>query len=164
MTKVFKAMLLAEKAHQGQTYGIFPYTYHLQQVLDIANELECDEPTKVACVLHDVLEDTSISYNQIKTHFGVDVADIVLAVTDEVGKTRRERKNYAKIKANHRAILVKVCDRIANIEASKVDNPELLEMYINENKDFVEALSDEACKNAFDLLEFSITHKTPIWV
>jgi (p)ppGpp synthase/HD superfamily hydrolase len=89
--------------------------------------------------LHDILEDTPLSYNDVKKEFGEKVADIVYDVTDELGKNRKERKErtYPKIRANHDAILVKICDRIANANNSKKLNKRMFEMYKKEHRDFI---------------------------
>lgn len=144
MTKKDSALLVAEKAHSNQSYGIFPYMYHIKQVVKIAEELGYDESIIVACVLHDTLEDTELSYNDIRKAFGEEVAQIVYAVTDELGRNRKERKKktYPKIKANWKAVAVKVCDRIANIEHSAVFDPSFLNTYKKEHRDFLDGIFD----------------------
>jgi (p)ppGpp synthase/HD superfamily hydrolase len=138
MTNKERALMVAEKAHATQTYDIYPYMYHVRQVVKIAEELGFDESIIVACALHDTLEDTELSYNDIKTAFGLEVAEIVFAVTDELGRNRKERKEktYPKIRANWKAVIVKICDRIANIEQSKTYNEKLFQMYQKEHEDF----------------------------
>lgn len=140
-----RAMMVAEKAHANQTYDIYPYTYHIKQVVKIAEELGYDESIVVASALHDVLEDTDLSYNDIKKAFGEEVAEIVYAVTDELGRNRKERKakTYPKIKSNWKATVVKVCDRIANIEQSKEYNQKLYETYQKEHEQFSQHLMSE---------------------
>lgn len=138
MTKKEKAILFAEQAHQGQQYGLYPYIYHPKQVAEIAEEIGFDEDTIVACILHDVIEDTPISYNDVKKEFGEDVAEIVYAVTDELGRNRKERhdKTYPKIKANPKAIATKLCDRIANVREAKESGSKMLSMYKKEHLEF----------------------------
>jgi (p)ppGpp synthase/HD superfamily hydrolase len=107
-----RAILVATAAHSDQKYGIYPYVYHLLKVAEIAEELGFEESIIVACILHDVLEDTSLSYHDIRTPFDEEVSDIVYAVTDELGKNRKERheKTYLKIRDNWKAEAVKACD------------------------------------------------------
>ena len=97
-----RAFLVAEKAHINQIYDIYPYIYHIKQVVKVAEELGYDESIIIACILHDTLEDTALSYNDIKKAFGEEIAEIVYAVTDELGRNRLERKQktYPKIRAN----------------------------------------------------------------
>ena len=87
-----KAILFAEHAHHGQQYGLYPYVYHLKQVAEIAEEIGFDEDIIIACYfLHDIIEDTPLSYNDVKKEFGEDVAELVYAVTNELGRNRAER-------------------------------------------------------------------------
>ncbi len=145
MKNLERALLVAEKAHVGQSYDIYPYIYHVKQVVRIAEELGYDEVILVASALHDVLEDTELSYNDIKKAFGEEVAEIVFAVTDELGRNRKERKEktYPKIRANWKATAVKICDRIANIEQSRNYNQKLFETYQKEHQHFVESLQND---------------------
>ena len=130
--------MVAEKAHANQTYDIYPYSYHILQVVQIAEDLGYDETIVVGCALHDILEDTELSYNDVKKAFGEEVAEIVYAVTDELGRNRKERKakTYPKIRGNWKATVVKICDRVANMEQSKSYNPRLLKLYQDEHEDF----------------------------
>lgn len=138
MTNKERALMVAEKAHANQSYDIYPYTYHIKQVVAIAEELGYDESVIVASALHDVLEDTDLSYNDVKKAFGKEVAEIVYAVTDELGRNRKERKSktYPKIRNNWKATAVKICDRIANVNQSRLYNDELFKTYQKEQEDF----------------------------
>lgn len=138
MTIIEKAVLFAEKAHKDQKYGNYPYMYHLEQVAKIATDLDYDESIIAACYLHDTLEDTSISYNNLKKEFGEEIAEIVYCVTDEIGRNRKERKfkTYPKIRENWKATVVKICDRIANVEHSNISDENLLKMYQKEHAAF----------------------------
>lgn len=142
MTKKERALMVAEKAHSNQTYDIYPYIYHVKQVMSISEDLGYDESIVVSCILHDVLEDTDLSYNDIKKAFGEEIAEIVYAVTDELGRNRMERKlkTLPKIRSNWKATVVKVCDRIANINQSKLYNKGLFNMYVKENDEFYKQL------------------------
>jgi (p)ppGpp synthase/HD superfamily hydrolase len=115
-----KAMLVAEKVHINQSYDIYPYIYHVEQVVDIVKKFGFDREIIIAATLHDVIEDGNLSYNDIKKEFGKEIAEIVYAVTDELGRNRKERKEktYPKIRANWKATVVKICDRIANMKHS----------------------------------------------
>ena len=146
MTNKEKAHLVAEKIHFSQTYDIFPYIYHVKKVVKIAECLGYDEAIVVSCYLHDTLEDGSISYNDIKKYFGEEIAEIVFAVTDELGRNRKERKakTYPKIRSNWKAVAVKICDRIANVSHSKEFNPDKFRMYTKESKDFYDNIYNPA--------------------
>ena len=146
ITKVKEAAYLAISQHGTQTYDGHPYYYHLEQVVDVLKEFGFTEDVYVISgYLHDTLEDTSISYNDIKKQFGLDVAEIVYAVTDELGRNRKERKykTYPKIKINEDAIIVKLADRIANVRNSLKHKPEMAEMYVKEFEIFKGELYNE---------------------
>ena len=137
------AFHLAERRHGSQKYGELPYIYHLKKTAQVAEELMLQEEIVIACILHDILEDTSTTYQEIKADFGFEIAEMVYAVTDELGRNRRERKEktYPKIAANWKATMVKVCDRIANIEhCIQEGNTDLLDMYAKEHESFYMAL------------------------
>jgi (p)ppGpp synthase/HD superfamily hydrolase len=143
MNNLEKALMIAEKAHNNQSYdSIYPYMYHIKEVVRIAQELEFNKDIQVACALHVVLEDSDVSYNDLKKSFNKEIAEIVYAVTDELGRNRKERKEktYPKIKANWKAIAVKLCDRIANIEHSIASNSRFKDLYVKEHIEFKENL------------------------
>ena len=137
-----RALLVADRVHSGQTYDIYPYGYHIRQVVKLAEEMGYDESIVVAAALHDSLEDTDLSYNDIKKAFGEEVAEIVYCVTDELGRDRKERKSktYPKIRSNWKACVVKICDRIANVTQAKLYNPRLFKMYQDEHAEFQKQL------------------------
>lgn len=145
MENIEKAKMVAERVHKNQQYDIYPYMYHIESVVNIAKELGYDDEIIVGCYLHDSMEDGDLSYNDIKKAFGESVAEIVFAVTDELGRNRKERKEktYPKIKVNWKATVVKICDRIANVRQSKEYNNDLFSMYKKEHADFVDGLKTD---------------------
>ena len=143
LTLVKEAAYFAISAHGNQTYDGYPYYYHLEEVVDILHEFGyTDDKYVVAGYLHDCLEDTAVSYNDIKEIFGEEIAEIVYDVTDELGRNRKERKTktYPKIKANKDAIIVKLADRISNMRNSLLRGHKMSEMYIKEYNVFRSAL------------------------
>lgn len=143
ISKVKEAAYFAISVHGIQKYDGQPYYYHLEQVVDILKEFGFTEDKYIISgYLHDTLEDTPISYNDIKNKFGEEIADIVYCVTDELGKNRKERKlkTYPKIASNTDAIIIKLADRIANVKNSIRKKPELASMYKKEFSDFKTAL------------------------
>ena len=143
LTLVKEAAYFAISAHGNQTYDGYPYYYHLEEVVDILREFGFTEDKYIISgYLHDAMEDTAVSYNDIKEKFGIEVAEIVYAVTDELGRNRKERKakTYPKIKENKDAIIVKLGDRISNMRNSLLKGHKMSEMYIKEYKEFRSAL------------------------
>jgi guanosine-3',5'-bis(diphosphate) 3'-pyrophosphohydrolase len=137
--KIYKeARMVAEKAHANQSYDkIFPYTKHTDDVVEVLKRYGYSGKYIVAGHLHDTIEDDALSYKAIKTHFGIEVAEMVYCVTDEQGRDREEkkRKTLPKTASNPDAIIIKLADRIANLEhGGKID------MYAKEYVAFKEAL------------------------
>lgn len=168
VAKVKEATYLAISLHGMQTYDKHPYIYHLEQVVDVLKEFGfTDDKFLISGLLHDVLEDTGISYNDIKNQFGEEIAEIVYAVTDELGRNRKERKakTYPKIMANTNAIIVKLADRIVNVRYSMKHKPEMGKMYSREFGEFKNALYSSTHTEAngmWDELESIISGETII--
>jgi len=99
------------------------------------------EACRRACWCHDVLEDVHHkSYNDLVKNIGQTAADIVYAVTNDKGKNRKERagdKYYEGIRNTPGAVFVKLCDRIANVQYSKMTKSRMFEMYKKENDNFI---------------------------
>lgn len=160
ISPVTRAILAALTAHGNQKYGTEPYGVHLQAVKDvlIRSQIreEGDPVMHMAAWLHDVLEDTAVTYSQLESKFGKEVADLVQAVTDEPGANRKERaiKTYAKIRAfGPRAVILKVADRIANTEYSQKHRSPQWKMYRREFPAFSTALyASGECDAMWDYL------------
>jgi (p)ppGpp synthase/HD superfamily hydrolase len=133
-----EARMVAVKAHANQPYDeIFPYEKHLDDVVEVMKRFGFSGKYIIASYCHDLLEDSAISYNKIRMHFGEEVAEMVYCVTDELGRNRKEKKSKTlpKTASNPAAIILKLADRIANIEhGGKID------MYAKEYQEFREAL------------------------
>ena len=149
---IAQARAFAKMAHGNQKYGDDDYIKHLDDVYKIAYQGVVTKPdVLVACYLHDILEDTDCSYKTLEMNFGKYVAELVYAVTDELGRDRAERKNktYPKIIKYNDAITIKACDRLANLSACykggitewKSLGSAKYEMYAKEHKEFCEKLN-----------------------
>lgn len=123
--KLEKAYALAEKAHEGQNRASGePYISHPLEVAYILADLELDCDTLVGALLHDVVEDTEYTLNDINNEFGDSVAIIVDGVT-KLGKiqyiTAEEqqveniRKMLLAMAKDVRVILIKLADRLHNM-------------------------------------------------
>ena len=150
MSIVESAKAYAASHHGTQRYGkgelSFPYTKHLGDVAAVVEEfLHLREGVGdgshliAAAWLHDTVEDTSVTFENVLEEFGRNIARIVFAVSNEPGKNRRERheRTYPKIRAAGRdALIVKLSDRIANVRHSVKHNHGMVMMYKREYKDF----------------------------
>lgn len=105
-------------AHKSQRYGDLPYHVHLDAVVAILKEHDATEQQIAAGWLHDVIEDTELIYQDIEREFGAEVASLVDAVSGE-GSDREAHTSaiYRKLKKHPAACVVKLADRIANVEA-----------------------------------------------
>jgi len=142
--KVQLAKRFAIKAHGDQKYGDeFPYAMHLQAVESVLIRFGFieDEVLRCGAFLHDVLEDTFVQYEEIEVFFGSEVASIVSLLTEPKGGNRqwRHEQTYPKIRNNENAVILKLADRIANIEAGG----KKIQMYEKEYLYFRKSLCDE---------------------
>lgn len=139
----------AAKAHKTQRYGEHPYTVHLHTVASItATDPEGDEAAIAVAWLHDVIEDTPATHEEIERRFGQLVATAVSYVTDPEGPSRQARKDalhqrLQKLDENdpaaRKALLVKAADRLANARSSSQHLPALHEKYRREHPAFLKA-------------------------
>ena len=137
-----KAYLLAAKAHENQVRKSGePYIIHPLYVAIILADLEMDKETIAAGLLHDVIEDTVMTEEEIKERFGEDVALLVdgvtkleqLNFTNESGDKAADRleiqaenlrKMFLAMAKDIRVILIKLADRLHNMRTLKYKKPE----------------------------------------
>jgi (p)ppGpp synthase/HD superfamily hydrolase len=108
---------------------------------------------------HDLIEDCRVSYNDVKEHLGQEATDIIYAVSNEKGKTRAERANdkyYEGIRNTPGAVFVKLCDRIANVQYSKMTKSRMFEMYKKENINFMIKLGREVGNPYEEMFQYLI--------
>jgi (p)ppGpp synthase/HD superfamily hydrolase len=132
--KLARAVGFALAAHAEQTRkgSDTPYASHLLQVVGLVLEHGGDVEQAIAAVLHDVVEDCDgIEIDEIRRHFGPDVAAIVEVCTDLLPGDRpdaksewslRKRDFLARLaRADDRAHLVAACDKLHNLRALVAD-------------------------------------------
>lgn len=139
----------AESNHMYDKY--LPYEFHLRMVSTIAlknmhmipdrndGETSFQDDIFLAALGHDLIEDTRVSYNDVKKVLGHNVAEIIYALTNEKGRNRKERANdkyYEGIRDTEGAVFVKLCDRIANVQYSLMMGSTMFQMYKSENLNF----------------------------
>lgn len=133
MERVRKAYLLAKEAHAPQKRKSGePYILHpIAVALIVAKELQLDANTVITAFLHDVVEDTPYTVEDIRQRFGNDVAGLVNVVTKqkkEIYQTTKQVDNYQQILASlHydiRAVMVKISDRLHNMRTLQSMRPD----------------------------------------
>lgn len=130
MRSVLRAARFAAEKHAGQRRkgaAAEPYINHLLEVAQlVADSLsEPDIELVNAALLHDTVEDTNASREELEAHFGADVAALVAEVTDDKSLPKEERKRLQIVNAPHktpRAQRIKIADKISNLR-SIVDSP-----------------------------------------
>ncbi len=130
-----KAYDVASKAHKDQKRKSGePYIIHPLCVSIILADLELDKETIAAGMLHDVVEDTILTYDEIKNMFGEDVAELVDGVTkltkiswsaDKLDmQAENLRKMFLAMAKDIRVILIKLADRLHNMRTLQYMTPE----------------------------------------
>ena len=177
MMRVLMAQRFALAAHGDAQYGDLPYEYHLQKVVQASQDFVTEDmlawanatrtDLQVACWFHDLVEDTDVTLNMLRAFESEIVVAAVDAVTDVEGTCRKERKwgtplcpgPMIKLHGSRLGLLVKLCDRIANVMASKAAAEKLplhkqkktmLPKYRQEHEEFVDL------RNSSPILE-------PLW-
>lgn len=122
---IYIAYRVAKSAHAGQfRQSGEPYIVHPVQIAFIAAQLNLDAAAICAGLLHDVIEDTAYSYEDIKTLFGENVAEIVNGVTklrkikyntQEEQQVENLRKMLLAMSKDIRVIIIKLIDRLHNM-------------------------------------------------
>ena len=131
---VEKAYFIAKKAHEGQfRFSGEPYIIHPVSVAIILYNLGMDGESMAAALLHDVVEDTDMTKENIQEEFGEDVANLVEGVT-KLGKvpifTKEEqqaenvRKMLMAMSQDIRVIIIKLADRIHNMRTLSFMRPD----------------------------------------
>ncbi|MFM6398027.1 MAG: HD domain-containing protein [Planktothrix sp.] len=87
------ALTKASEWHQHQSrFNGFPYLYHLLRVAGYVGEMTKDEDVVIAALLHDCVEDVSITFTELEDTFGPNVANIIAFITEDKSLPKAERK------------------------------------------------------------------------
>ena len=145
-----RAINYAVQAHMGQDrkYSNTPYITHPINVMQIVRTVTDDEAMLVAAVLHDVVEDTSITSDEIYLEFGKHVGDLVADLTDvskpeDGNRAYRKNRDCEHIAAAHAdAKTIKLADLIHNAESIITNDPNFAIIFMREKEALLEVLKE----------------------
>jgi GTP pyrophosphokinase len=146
-----RAYRFSEKAHAGQTRkNGDPYVTHCVEVAKILADLQLDSVTVASGLIHDVVEDTAATIEDVEREFGREVAQIVDGLT-KIGhlpmtsSQERQVENYRKlllsIAKDARVILIKLADRLHNMRTLEFMPPEKRARISQETRDLYAPLA-----------------------
>jgi (p)ppGpp synthase/HD superfamily hydrolase len=145
--RVLHAREFAKKYHTSQMYGKHPYIYHLDMMYEVVKKF--GETAQIVAYLHDVIEYTTRTKEDIEKEFGKYISELVYLISDEFGRNRKERKiktneklsNILKGTDEEIALICKAADRLVNMqECVKTQNKDLYLMYEKEFLNFFQAV------------------------
>ena len=125
------AKRIARRAHNGQLYGDKDYfMHHVEGVTLSIQKVTSDPVLIIVGLLHDVVEDSNYTIEQIKENFGTEIGEAVDAITKRTGETRYDYLN--RCRKNPIASFVKLHDATFNLrESEKENNTKRMEYYIH---------------------------------
>ena len=150
---ITKAWFFASVAHKTQLYPTqkLPYITHIgnvmMEVMGVVSTLKNAELSIICAILHDTIEDTKVTYDELVAEFGEEVAKGVLALSkNEKLPTKKEQMldSLKRIKQQPQDVwLVKMADRIANLGKPPLHwNKEKIKNYRDEAKLILEYLKE----------------------
>jgi guanosine-3',5'-bis(diphosphate) 3'-pyrophosphohydrolase len=173
LKKIEKAFEVAYKAHHGQTrHSGEPYILHPLAVAEILTDISMDTNSIVTALLHDTVEDTDVTPEQLEEHFGLEVVRLVDGVTklakiefqpEHVKQAENFRKLLLAISEDIRVLLVKLADRLHNMRTIKhIKKPEKRLKIAHETMEIYSPLAERigvhAFKNELQDLAFAELH------
>lgn len=129
---LIKALTFAANKHRNQrrkNVDAFPYINHPISLVNIlCNEVHITDVTLIcSALLHDTVEDTETTAEELTHEFGEEISDIVMEVTDDQSITVRQKRKQLQIDhASHiseSAKLLKLADKISNLRDLAIDPP-----------------------------------------
>ncbi|MDF1503920.1 bifunctional (p)ppGpp synthetase/guanosine-3',5'-bis(diphosphate) 3'-pyrophosphohydrolase [Roseisolibacter sp. H3M3-2] len=168
-----RAYRYSERAHEGQTRSSGdPYVSHCVEVAKILADLQLDTITVAAGLIHDVVEDTTISVDDVAREFGDEIAQIVDGLT-KIGnlpmhsKEERQVENYRKlllsVAKDARVILIKLADRLHNMRTLDYLPPEKRRRISQETRDLYAPLAHRfgMARVRWELEDLAFKHLEP---
>ncbi len=147
--KIDLAIKFATDAHaeQKRKYTFEPYVTHCFTVAETVASNNGTSDMIIAALLHDTIEDTNTTLSDIKSLFGNQIADLVYWLTDTAELKdgnrfhRKEMSRKRLSQAPKNAQLIKLADRLSNIESIIQHDPKFAKVYIDETLLLLQALT-----------------------
>lgn len=138
-----RALVFAKNAHEGQVrrYTGEPYFNHVESVGKRVAAITNDEEMVAAAILHDTLEDTDATMDELIEAFGRKVAELVIELTDQYTSeaypkmNRKLRKDLEAVRLgqiSEKAKLIKLCDLADNTSTIVEHDPGFAKIYLKE--------------------------------
>ena len=171
---VNRAFEFSESAHRGQfRKSGEPYITHPLAVASILSQWRLDAQGLAAALLHDVMEDTSVTKSELERSFGKPVADMVDGVSklDQIEFTSREevqaesfRKMLLAMARDVRVILIKLADRLHNMRTLDAMAPTHRKRIARETLDIYAPIANRLGLNSLylELQDLSFKHLNPV--
>jgi len=171
---VSRAFEFSETAHRGQfRKSGEPYITHPLAVASILSQWRLDAQGLAAALLHDVMEDTSVTKNELESTFGKPVADMVDGVSklDQIEFTSHEdaqaesfRKMLLAMARDVRVILIKLADRLHNMRTLDAMAPTHRKRIAHETLDIYAPIANRLGLNSLylELQDLSFKHLYPL--
>jgi GTP diphosphokinase / guanosine-3',5'-bis(diphosphate) 3'-diphosphatase len=168
-----RAYKFSDGAHAGQVrHSGEPYVSHCVEVARILAELQLDTTTVASGLLHDIVEDTDVTVEDVAREFGAEIAQIVDGLTKIASlplSSREERQveNYRKlllsIAKDARVILIKLADRLHNMRTLDYLAPEKRRRIAQETRDLYAPLAHRfgMAKVRWELEDLAFKHLEP---
>ena len=142
------ARTFASRAHRGQVrkYTGEPYINHPVEVADIVRRHNGSPEMIAAALLHDVVEDTDVTLDDIRSEFGESVANLVADLTDvsrpEDGNraTRKAMDREHTAQASAAAMVIKAADLISNTSSIVEHDPSFARVYLKEKRALLDVM------------------------
>tara|TARA_A100001037_G_C15064121_1_gene596178 strand:- start:588 stop:1088 length:501 start_codon:yes stop_codon:yes gene_type:complete len=146
---VQRALAFATLAHgdQKRKYTGVPYIVHPIEVMEIVQSVPHDDAMLAAALLHDVVEDTDVTLEEVRSAFGDDVASLVDDLTDVSKPEDGNRKHRKAMDRDHsarssaRAQTVKLADLISNSADILENDPKFAKVFLAEKELLLEVLT-----------------------
>ncbi len=174
IAKVGAAYVFSDAAHRGQLrISGDPYISHPLAVAEALASWHLDPQALIAALLHDIMEDTAITKEQIAERFGKVAADLVDGVSKldklehqsfEEAQAENFRKMLLAMARDVRVILIKLADRLHNMQTLDVMRPEKRRRIARETLDIYAPIANRLGLNALyrELQELSFRHAHPM--